>query len=69
MQGCRPPFLKVFLHTKLENGACALIFNAATWAAVEKSTQAQGKTMQQLISTAVAASLGTLMMDNYSLNR
>jgi hypothetical protein len=29
----------------------------------------QGKTAQQLISTAVAGSLGTLMMDNYALNR
>ena len=55
--------------TKLENGDRALIFDAATWAAFEKSAQAQGKSAQQLISTAVAESLGTLMMDNYSLNR
>jgi hypothetical protein len=55
--------------TMLENGARALVFDAATWAAFEKSAQAQGKSTQQLISTAVAASLGTLMMDNYALNR
>jgi hypothetical protein len=55
--------------TELENGARALIFEAATWAAFEKSAQAQGKSAQQLISTAVAASLGTMMMDNYALNR
>jgi hypothetical protein len=49
--------------------ARALVFEAVTWAAFEKSAQAQGKSAQQLISTAVAASLGTLMMDNYALNR
>ena len=55
--------------TALENGARALVFDAATWAAFEKCAQLQGKTAQQLISTAVAASLGTLMMDNYAINR
>jgi len=55
--------------TVLENGARALIFDAATWDAFEKVAQSQGKTAQQLISTAVAESLGTMMMDNYKLNR
>ncbi|MFZ3238577.1 MAG: hypothetical protein WA417_08035 [Stellaceae bacterium] len=54
---------------ELENGARALVFNADTWAAFEKCAQAQGKTAQQIISTAVAGSLGTMMMDNYALNR
>jgi len=34
-----------------------------------KTAQAQGKSARQLIATAVAASLGTVMMDNYNLNR
>jgi hypothetical protein len=55
--------------TQLENGARALLFDADTWAAFEKSAQTQGKTAQQMISTAVAASFGTIMTDNYSLNR
>jgi hypothetical protein len=55
--------------TQLDHGARALIFDADTWAAFEKSAQTQGKTAQQMISTAVAASFGTIMTDNYSLNR
>jgi hypothetical protein len=54
---------------ELENGARALVFDAATWDVFEKCAQLQGKTAQQLISTAVAGSLGTMMMDNYALNR
>jgi hypothetical protein len=53
----------------LENGKRALIFDAATWAAFEQCAQAEGKSAQQLISTAIAGSIGTLMMDNYALNR
>jgi hypothetical protein len=55
--------------TQLEDGARALVFDPPTWAAFEKVAQAQGKTAQQLISTAVAASFGTVLMDNYALNR
>jgi hypothetical protein len=55
--------------TELENGDRALIFDADTWGAFEKVAQSQGKTAHQLIATAVAASLGTVMMDNYTLNR
>jgi hypothetical protein len=55
--------------TKLENGERALVFDAATWDVFEKCAQLQGKTAHQLISTAVAGSLGTTMMDNYALNR
>ena len=55
--------------TRLEDGARALVFDAATWAAFDKCAQAQGKTAQQLISTAVVGSLVTVMMDNYTLNR
>jgi hypothetical protein len=55
--------------TELEDGAHALVFDAKTWAAFEKPAQAQGKTPRQLISAAVAASFGTVLMDNYALNR
>ena len=55
--------------TQFKDGYRALVFDPATWAAFEKAAQAQGKTAQQLISTAVAGSLGTMMMDNYALNR
>ena len=55
--------------TQLEDGARALVFDANTWAAFEKSAQAQGKTAHQLIASAVAASFGTVLMDNYTLNR
>ena len=55
--------------TELDGGARALVFNADTWAAFEKTAQAQGKSAHQLITTAIAASLGTVVMDNYKLNR
>jgi hypothetical protein len=54
---------------QLEDGSRALVFDADTWAAFEKAAQAQGKTAHQLISTAVGASVGTVMMENYALNR
>jgi hypothetical protein len=53
----------------LEKGAYALLFDADTWCAFEKCAQSQGKTAHQLIATAVTASLGTVVMDNYALNR
>ena len=53
--------------TCLQNGGHGLIFDAATWAEFEKVAQAQGKTAQQLISTAIPGSLGTMMMDNSAL--
>lgn len=55
--------------TELQDGARALIFDAATWGILEKVAQAQGKTAQQMISTAVAGSIGPVMIDNYALNR
>lgn len=51
------------------DGSRALVFDAATWAVFEKAAQSQGKTAQQMISTAVAASFGTILTDNYALNR
>jgi hypothetical protein len=53
--------------TQLETGERALLFNAHTWAAFEKTAQAQGKSAHQLIATAVAASLGTVMTNNYKI--
>ena len=47
----------------LQMGVRALVFDADAWAAFEKSVQAQDKSAQQL-SNAVAASLGTVMMDS-----
>jgi hypothetical protein len=55
--------------TTLENGARALVFEADTWAAFEKCARSQGKTASQFISTAVAGSRGTMMMDTYAVNR
>jgi hypothetical protein len=55
--------------TQYKDGFRALVFDPETWAAFEKVAQSQGKTAQHLISTAVAASVGTVMMDNYKLNR
>jgi len=61
---------KIILEwAELENGARALVFDADTWAQFEKAAQTQGKSAHQLISTAVAGSLGTVTMDSYSLNR
>jgi hypothetical protein len=54
---------------ELESGARALIFDADTWGAFDRVAQSQGKTAQQLIATAVAGTLGTMMMDNYAVNR
>jgi hypothetical protein len=64
-----PPRKLTLEWTQLENGAQALVFDPDTWAAFEKTAQAQGKTAHQLIATAVAASFGTVLMDNYGVNR
>jgi hypothetical protein len=55
--------------TELRDGSRALIFDPDTWAVYEKAAAAQNKTAKQIISTAVAGAFGTIMMDNYSLNR
>ena len=55
--------------TQLENGNRALVFDADTWAAFEKAAAFKGQTASHMISTAVAASFGTIMADNYSYNR
>jgi hypothetical protein len=55
--------------TEFKDGFRALVFDPKTWAAFEKAAQAQGKSAHQIIVTAVAGSLGTVVMDNYKLNR
>lgn len=54
---------------QLENSARALIFDAETWAVFDKVEQSQSKTAQQIISTVIAGTLGTTVMDNYAINR
>ena len=51
------------------DGGQALVFDAETWAAYERAANAQGQTAHQLISTAVAACFGSIIEDNYALNR
>ena len=53
----------------VQNGCRALVFDPATWAVFEKVAGSQGKTAQELIVNAVSGSLGTVMVDNYKLNR
>jgi len=52
-----------------KDGSRALVFDAATWAAFERAAAAKGQTASHMISTAVAASFGSIMMDNYTYNR
>jgi hypothetical protein len=52
-----------------EDGSRALVFDAATWAAFERAAAGKGQTASHMISTAVAASFGSIMMDNYTYNR
>ena len=40
-----------------------------TWAVFEQAAADKGQTAQHLISAAVVASVGTIMMDNYTFNR
>jgi hypothetical protein len=54
---------------KQPDGSRALVFDAKTWAAYEQAANAQGKTAQQIITTAVAGAFGAILMDNYTLNR
>lgn len=51
------------------DGSRALVFDAKTWAAYEHAANAEGKTGQQIITTAVAQAFGKIMADNYALNR
>jgi hypothetical protein len=51
---------------KLGEGARALVFDAKTWAVYEEAARARGKTARQMIITAVAGSLGPILIDNYS---
>jgi hypothetical protein len=52
---------------KLREGSRALVFDAKTWAVYEEAAKARGKTARQMITTAVAGSLGPILIDNYSL--
>ena len=52
---------------KLREGARALVFDAKTWAVYEEAARARGKTARQMITTAVAGSLGPILINNYSL--
>jgi hypothetical protein len=51
------------------DGSRALVFDAKTWAVFERAADAKGKTAQHVISAAVAECVGTILMDNYTLNR
>jgi hypothetical protein len=51
------------------DGSQALVFDVETWTAYEKVASAQGQTAHQLISTAVAACFGSVVENNYALNR
>jgi hypothetical protein len=51
---------------KLGEGARALVFDAKTWAVYEEAAKTKGKTARQIITTAVASSLGPILIDNYS---
>jgi hypothetical protein len=54
---------------ELGDGGRALIFDRQTCAMYEAAAAARGQTAHQIISTAVAGAFGTVMMDNYTLNR
>ena len=54
---------------KLGEGARALVFDAKTWAVYEEAAKTKGKTARQIITTAVASSLGPILIDNYSRKR
>ena len=45
------------------------LFDAGTWAAFQRAANAQEKNAPHVISAAVAECFGTIMMDNYTLNR
>ena len=54
---------------KQPDGSRALVFDAQTWAAYERAANAQDKTAQQIITTAVAGAFGTILINNSTLNR
>ena len=51
------------------DGSRALVFDTGIWAAFQHAADAQEKNAPHVISTAVAECFGTIMMDNYTLNR
>jgi hypothetical protein len=51
------------------DGIRVLVFDARTWTLFDSAIAAKGKTAQQVISAAVAECFGTILMDNYTLNR
>jgi hypothetical protein len=53
---------------KGEHGV-ALVFDKKTWKVFEDRARTLDKTAEQIITTAVIGVLGTIMMDNYVLNR
>jgi hypothetical protein len=51
------------------DGSRALVFDTNTWATFRRAADAQEKAAPHIISAAVAECFGTIMMDNYTLNR
>jgi hypothetical protein len=53
---------------KSEDGV-ALVFDRRTWKVFEEVARTRDKTPEHMILSAVVQTLGTVLMDNYTLNR
>jgi hypothetical protein len=58
-----------FEWTEFPDGERALVFDKKTWAALQEMARQKGAFAEHLISKAVLEACGTLLMDNYVLNR
>jgi hypothetical protein len=51
------------------DGSRALVFDAKTWAVFEAAAKVKGQDPRHMISAAVVECLGTVVVDNFVLNR
>jgi hypothetical protein len=54
---------------RLPGRLTALTFDEETWKIFKNTAKARGKSPEQIIITAVAGSLGSILVNNYALNR
>ena len=66
---CEPDHKPTFEWLRLPDGLRALAFDEPTWTIFKTIATARGQSAEQIFITAVAASLGSILVDNYALNR
>jgi hypothetical protein len=63
------PDKKLTLEWVKAKDGIALVFDRRTWKIFEGAARARDDTAEHMILSAVVQTLGTVLMDNYTLNR